>query len=498
VTQKANEFFSSRWGLLLAGIGMAVGTGNIWRPPRIPGKHGGSAFLVAWLLALFLWSIPLMMAEMVIGREARKGPVGALRRFAGERRTWLGAWVAFVTLAIMCYYSVVSGWCLRYFTYFTAGVIPASPAEADTLWQSFTSTPWQTVLFHLLAIGAAGLVVVRGVQDGIERANKVLLPLLFAMPVGHVVRALPLPGAWGGVEYLFHFDGAALRKASTWLEAFSQSAWSTGAGWGLLLTFAVYADTKQSKPAADCTIIGIANNTASILAALVVIPTVFALSATTADAQAVLGQGNLGLAFTSLASLFGRLTAGRLLGSAFFLCLFVAALTSLISMVELGVRTLMDFGLDRRRSVLATSILGFVFGIPSALSLTVFNNQDWVWGVGLLVSGAFIALAVVIHGVESCADLAFPPESTVDRRLWTLAITRLIPVIFVVLTGWWLYQGSTWETGVAWWHPIAVYTPGTVLAQWLLVGGLLFAANGLLVEHLKAGDAPATPLPPHP
>ena len=372
---KAREFFSSRLGLVLAGIGMAVGTGNIWRFPRIAGKNGGLAFIIAWLLALFVWSIPLMMAEMVIGRESRKGPVGALRSFAGERFTFLGAWVAFVTLAIMFYYSVVAGWCLRYFSYFVVGMVPKDALAAASWWKAFTATPWQTILFHLMAMSIAGYVVSRGIQAGLEKANKVLLPALFIMLIGLVIRALTLPGSWEGVRFLFQLDPTDFLKAKTWLEAFSQSAWSTGAGWGLLLTFAVYSDVRESKPAADCTIIGFSNNVASILAALVVIPTVFALSSTGQAAENILSKGNTGLTFTSLASLFGNLTAGWLIGAIFFLALFFAALTSLISMVELGARMLIDFGLDRKKAVITIGIIGFFCGIPSAVYMNFFQQS---------------------------------------------------------------------------------------------------------------------------
>ena len=482
------EFFSSRLGLVLAGIGMAVGTGNIWRFPRIAGKNGGLAFIIAWLLALFVWSIPLMMAEMIIGRESRKGPVGALRSFAGEKFTFLGAWVSFVTLAIMFYYSVVAGWCLRYFTYFVVGMVPKNAQAASEWWKAFTATPWQTIFFHLTAILIAAYVVSRGIQAGLEKANKFLLPALFVMLVGLVIRALTLPGSWEGVRFLFHLDPTDFLKAKTWLEAFSQSAWSTGAGWGLLLTFAVYSDVRESKPAADCTIIGFSNNVASLLAALVVIPTVFALSGTGQAAEKVLSKGNTGLTFTSLASLFSNLTAGWLIGSIFFLALFFAALTSLISMLELGARMLIDFGMDRSKAVKTIGVIGFLCGIPSAVYMPFFNNQDWVWGVGLLLSGLFIAIGVILHSVSDCADKIFPKESTIDRQLWSFAITIIIPVMFFILTGWWLQQGATWETKVAWYNPIAQYSPGTVLAQWLLVLVVLYGLNGTINKYLTADE----------
>ena len=477
VEEKTREFFSSRMGLILAGIGMAVGTGNVWRFPRVAGKNGGLAFIIVWLLALFLWSIPLMMAEMLIGKKSRKGPIGAFSSYAKKGHTFLGAWVSFVTLAIMFYYSVVAGWCLRYFTYFIAGMVPSSALAAASLWKSFTNTPWQTILFHLLAILAASFIVSRGIKGGLERANRYLLPALLLMLLGLLFRALTLPGASAGLSYLFELDTASFFKAKTWLEAFSQSAWSTGAGWGLLLTFAVYSSSKENNSAADCTIIGLSNNLASLLAALVVIPTVFALSHGQGAAEAVLSKGSTGLTFTSLASLFGSLDGGWFIGGVFFLALFFASMTSLISMFELGCRTLMDWNLPRKRAVQAVAILAFILGIPSAVSLSFFNNQDWVWSLGLLVSGFFIALAVIEHGVEDSAKEIFASRAWLDKKLWSFNIRYFIPAAFVLLTTWWIYQGTTLDEAVAWYNPIARYTPGTVIVQWLVVLAVLYYLN---------------------
>lgn len=484
----SSETFSSRLALILAGVGMAVGTGNIWRFPRVAGRHGGLAFILIWLLALFVWSIPLMMAEMAAGRRTRKGPVGAFTSLGGPRWTWMGAWVVLVTLAIMAYYAVVTGWCLRYLTYFAAGTFSSPLVDSAQVWESFRASGAQVVLFHLLAVGAAAAIVVRGIRDGLERANSVLLPALFALLGLLVLRALTLPGAWAGVRHLFRFDPADLLSSTTWIEAFTQSAWSTGAGWGLLLSLAVYARDDDSSPAADCTIIGLSNNAASLLAALVILPTLFALLPPN-RAAAVLGEGNTGLTFIALAALFGEMTLGRLVGVAFFTALFVAALTSLISMVELGVRFLGDLGWDRRPAVVTVAAGAALAGIPSALWPAFLDNQDWVWGLALLVSGLFIAVLMRCHGTDM-TDAIFPATAGLDRRLWTFAMAWGIPLLFVVMLGWWVAAGSSWEPGVPWTTLLARYTPGTVLAQWLAGFALVVAVSGPLARRLGKGSPP--------
>ena len=233
---KTSDFFSSRWGIILAGLGMAVGTGNLWRFPRIAAQNGGGAFLIPWLLFLFAWSIPLLIAEFGLGRGARRGPIGAFARLTGGRTAWMGGFVAVTSVMIMFYYSVVTGWMLKYFVAAVSGDLAA--ADAAAYWDAYSTSVWQPVLFHVLAVAGAGFVVARGVTGGIERANRVLIPLLFVLLLFAVARAVTLPGATRGLAYLFTPDLGALTNYRTWLEALTQSAWSTGAGWGLILCYA--------------------------------------------------------------------------------------------------------------------------------------------------------------------------------------------------------------------------------------------------------------------
>jgi NSS family neurotransmitter:Na+ symporter len=460
------ERWASRWGLLLAGIGMAVGTGNIWRFPRVAAKNGGGAFILVWLLALLVWSLPLLIMEMVLGRTTRRGPIGAFKAFLGPRWTWMGAWITWVTLAIMFYYSVVTGWCIRYFFFFAGRGLGAAD-DAGALWRQFSGDPARTIPFHMLAVGLACGIVVFGVTKGIERANRIMLPTLFGLLLLLAVRALTLDGAFQGVRYMFGVDVKALALPQTWIEGFSQSAWSTGAGWGLLLTYAVYTREREDI-GQNCFVIGFGNNLASVAAGLAVLPTIFAL-VPREGLKDVLGAGNQGLTFIYLASLFPRMAGGRILGALFFLALVFAAMSSLVSMVEMGVRVLGDAGIRRQRAVAVIGVVGILFGLPSAISMDVFNNQDWVWGLGLLVSGLFIAIAAMAGGCDRIRREIINVEGNLLRigRWWNVAIKVLIPVIFLVLTAWWLSSGVGWSKR-PWWHPLGIYTVGTVLVQWAL------------------------------
>lgn len=462
---RATEMFTSRYGLLVAALGMAVGTGNIWRFPRIAAQNGGGAFLIPWLLFLFLWAIPLLMVESAMGAHARYGVIGSFAKLIGPRGAWLGCFVAWCTMAILFYYSVVAGWCIKYLVGAATGGLAG--ADGQVYWDTFQATGWEPVLFHLVAMALGAGIVYRGVVAGIEMASKVLIPALFILLVVAGIRAVTLPGAAAGLEFLFNPEWGDLLDYRIWLEALTQSAWSTGAGWGLLLTYAVYTREREDIVMNSLTI-GLGNNSASLLAALAVIPTVFALMPA-ADAAGILttsGPASTGLTFIYIPEVFARMPGGGAFVVLFFLALVVAALSSMISMIELATRVFMDAGLTRRRALGTVALGGFLLGLPSALSLGFFVNQDAVWGIGLMVSGFFFALAVRRFGpARFRVELIETADNDLPVGRWfDFALRWLIPAEFALMLGWWLWQAAT--SGEAWWNPFGVFTLGTCLFQW--------------------------------
>jgi len=229
-------------GMLLAMLGMAVGTGNIWRFPRIAASNGGGSFLVAWAVFLLLWSVPLLILEFGMGKGTRKGTIGAFAKTVGPKLGWMGAWVAWTATAIMFYYSVVMGWTIRFFWATLTREIPT--AVPDAFWNSFSGSS-SALLTHVIAMGLAVFVVSRGVK-GIEQAAKILIPSLIILVIVLALKAITLPGASRGLAFLFTPNFADLANYRIWLEALTQNAWDTGAGWGLALTYAVYM--RQTTP----------------------------------------------------------------------------------------------------------------------------------------------------------------------------------------------------------------------------------------------------------
>ncbi len=369
----ATEQFSSRWGLILATLGMAVGTGNIWRFPRIVATNGGGAFLVAWVVFLFIWSVPLMIVEFSFGKRGRKGTVGSFIAMAGKGSGWMGGWVALCATAIMFYYSVVAGWCLRYFAAAVQGGLTGE--NSIGFWESYAGSglAWVT---NAIALGLAITVVWFGVR-GIEKVAKVLIPSLFVLVLMLAIRAVTLPGAAAGLEFLFQPDWSALGDVRIWLQALTQNAWDTGAGWGLILTFAVYMKSREDIPL-NAFLIGFGNNSVSLLAGIMVLCTVFAINP--GARSEIVGAGNEGLTFIWMPQLFAQMPGGRFFMIFFFLALSFAALTSLISMVELLTRNLIDAGLKRRKAVIIVALLALAFSTPSA-SVVELSPQSGL-GVG--------------------------------------------------------------------------------------------------------------------
>ena len=486
--------FTSRWGMMLAMLGMAVGTGNIWRFPRVVANNGGGSFLIAWACFLLLWSVPLIMIEFTMGKHARQGPVGAFIKVAGKKFAWMGAWVAWTATAIMFYYAVVMAWTLRYAFAALVGEIPT--AQPGGLWESFSYT-WQVLPVHAISLGLGIWVVARGVR-GIETASRWLMPTLILMVMVLAIRAVTLPGAIEGLNFMFTPDWQQLGDYRVWLQALTQNAWDTGAGWGLIVAYAIYM-RKGEDTALNAFMLGFGNNSVSLMAGIMVLCTVFAIMP---DAAAqITGAGNEGLTFIWVPQLFALMPLGRLFMFLFFLALLFAAWTSLVSMIELAVRVLADLGVSRKKAIALVGIVGFLLGVPSALSADVFANQDWVWGVGLMVSGLFYAIAVLRFGVRRFREeLINTPDADIRIGAWWDWAVRFVVVQAVVLVAWWLYtEGGVRQMMAG--DFSAAFSPYGLLntrIQWGAAILFFVIANGWLVGRTEqfGGDHPELPQPP--
>jgi NSS family neurotransmitter:Na+ symporter len=482
-------------GFLLSAIGVAVGTGNIWRFPRILAQNGSEdgagAFIVAWIAFLLLWSVPLIIAEYLMGRKARSGAPGSFARHSDGKLTWMGAFVGFVTIAIMFYYAVVVGWVLFYFLHTVSSPLPLSTEEAFATWNGFQESSWP-FLFHAVVLGIGALAVWRGIP-AIERINKVLMPTLLIIVIGSAIRALTLPGSSAGLSFIFTPDWSQLGDPRIWLEALTQNAWDTGAGWGLFLTYAAYIKREHGL-VKNAFLTGIGNNLVSLFAAVMIFGTVFSVlhhEMSMADAEILeivktSGPGSTGLTFIWMPQLFARMAFGHPLAAVFFLGLCFAGFTSLIAMLEVGTRILIDFGLTRKRAILSL----YVLGIPSAADLNILGNQDFVWGVALMISGAFVAIVVIRYGLNALKQEELLTDGS-DWPLgawWNYVIMYFVPLAAVVLLSWWLYLSATEYAPETWYDPFDYYSVMTCLVQWAIAMVLMFVMNARFNRTLKNVD----------
>ncbi len=513
--------FSSRWAMMLAMLSMAVGTGNIWRFPRIAATNGGGEFLVAWIVCLFTWSIPLILIEFGMGRRTRLGPIGAFVRTLGQKFAWMGAFIAFVAVAIMAYYSVVTGWTFRYAVASALGQLTAENSVG--FWREFSTTT-APVLPHVIAIIGATFIVAKGVK-GIERTTTILMPILILIILVLTGRALMLPGASDGLAFFYGVDWSRLSDATIWLQALTQNAWDTGAGWGLILTYAAYMRQNEDT-ALNAFMLPAANNFVSLCAGMMVFCTVFTVvpqlvSSIATNPQAladfpdlqkaiaggatlspdlvqrtIFGAGNEGVTFIWIPKLFATLPGGSIFMTMFFVALSLAAFTSLISMVELGTRVLLDMGWTRARAVWVVGAFGLVLGLPSAFSLDVLHNQDWVWGVALMLSGLFFAIAVIRMGPAKFRAEQINHEYSNIRigAWWDVMIRFIVPAEAIALMGWWLWQVS----GPGAMDPFGIENIGTIILQWGVVLALLLLFNKQLakINPRETSQMDAGMLPP--
>lgn len=475
----SKEQFSNRWGIVLAALGMAIGAGNLWRFPRLAGQYGGS-FILLWILFLFIWSIPLLLSEFAIGKKFKSGVIGSFSKFAGEKYTWMGFFITMCTLGIAFYYSIVTAWAFRYFTFSVDNIFSSSslqeklnadPDYLDKFWTGISNGDWITVVIYIVVIFLAAFILIRGVKNGLEKANKLLIPSLFILLVIIVIVALNMDGGVRGLEYMFAINTEHFKNPTIWIEALSQSAWSTGAGWGLMMTLSAFS--RDNEDVTLNTFIGaFGNNTASLLSGMAILPAVFALAPSDAEAVTYLQTGNQALTFTIIPMLFANIPGGAYLSAIFFMALFVAAFSSLLPMVELFMQNVADLNVSKSKTLRIVIICFIVIGFPSAWSLDFFSNQDWVWGVGLIVTGLFILIGVAMNdpikfkseNIDSGSDMIL------SSGFFKWAIYLNIAIAFFLIY-WWLSQdySATWFNEDGNWDLFGVYSNASTITQWTIV-----------------------------
>lgn len=359
--------FGSRFGVLVAVAGSAVGLGNLWRFPYLVGNNGGAAFIIIYLLCVVLLCLPIMFSEFIIGRRAQANVFGAINKLAPKSPFILiGVLSVVASITIMSFYSVVGGWTVEYiFKSFSSGFLTADSTDLTSQFTGFSSSTFMPVLMHLIFLGLSALIVVAGIKNGIEKYSKILMPALFILVVLLAVRSLTLDGAGAGVRFLFYPDFSKI-TAETVLAALGQAFFSLSLGMGCIITYGSYVNKKENL--FNISLLTAATDTGfAILAGLAVMPAVFAFGIPP-------GQGP-SLVFITLPQIFAQLPFGNLFSAAFFFILFIAAITSAISLLEVIVAYFTEeLKLTRKAAVtIAFTIIG-IFGTLSSMSNGILKD----------------------------------------------------------------------------------------------------------------------------
>lgn len=393
------DSFGSKFGVIAATAGSAIGLGNIWRFPYVAGENGGAAFLIIYLGFILVIGIPVMLSEFIIGRSAQLNAYGAFRKLApGKPWYFVGLMGVVAAFMILSFYTAVAGWTLEYlFQSFTNGFKGMSSAQLSTMYTSFIESTWRPLLWFFVFMGLTGAIIMAGVQKGIEKYTKILMPVLLLILVILCIRSLTLPGAMDGIDFLFRPDFSKI-TTSTVLEALGQAFFSLSIGMGTLITYGSYI-RKDDNLGTTALSVATADTFIAILAGVAIFPAVFAFNIEPAAGE--------GLVFITLPNIFLQMPGGYFFSIMFFILLSVAALTSTISVLEVIVAFFVEeLKLTRKAATILATASVSVLGVMSVLSLgimadvklfgfSVFGLMDFASANILLpLGGLFIVLFV--------------------------------------------------------------------------------------------------------
>ncbi len=365
---EGRDGFTSRFGIICAAAGSAIGLGNIWRFPYVLGESGGGAFLLIYLGFILLLGIPVMLSEFVIGRKAKRNAFGAFKKIAP--RTWwpfigvIGIIAAFVILA---FYSTIAGWTLHYVYLSVANVFKEADALMVTnIFESFMTSGVMPLFWQLTFILLTAIIILAGVKKGIEKYSKILMPFLVLLLVALCIRSITLPGSFAGLGFLFNPDFSKI-NAAVILGALGQAFFSLSIGMGALITYASYFPDRTNLTATSFQV-SVADVLIAILAGIAIFPAMFALGMQPEE-------GGPGLIFMVLPNVFMQMPGGYFFSIAFFVLLAIAALTSSISIMEVVVAFLTEeFQLHRRSATIITVIAAAFVGVFCTLSWSTFEH----------------------------------------------------------------------------------------------------------------------------
>jgi neurotransmitter:Na+ symporter, NSS family len=434
------DSWATRAGFILAAVGSAVGLGNMWRFAYKASEGGGAAFVLVYLMIVALVGIPLMTSEFIVGRLAQESPARAVRRLGGSAWAPLGWLFVFCGLGILAYYSVIAGWTMRYALDAIRNAIPSDTSA----YFGEVSQGVDAALYHLVFMVLTTVVVAGGVKGGLERANLIMMPLLFLILVGLAIWATTLPNGAEGYAYYLRPDPARLFDADILTAAAGQSFFSLSLGMGALMTYASYLQSKENL-AREATTVALSDFGVAFVSGLIVFPVIFNFGLLDR-----VGESTVGALFIALPAGFEQLgRAGDYVDTAFFVMLLFAALTSAISLLEVVVAAMVDgLRISRRTAAMVGGFAITILGLPAAFNTTFLGNLDALVGQFLLLLGGLFTAILVGYRLlpQADAELAKGLQSAGPRRVWAALVRYVAPVVLIVVLV--FLAKPTWEAVV--------------------------------------------------
>lgn len=435
--------FSGHIGFILAVAGSAVGLGNIWRFPYLAAKYGGGIFLLVYIILMLTFGYALIVAETSLGRKTRLSPVGAYRAFGQMKRNpflVFGGWInAVVPMLILPYYCLIGGWIIKFLFEYITGQVGA--VAADGYFGGFISSTWEPVLWHLIFLGCTLGIILKGVEGGVERASRVMMPLLLILAFIVAVYSMTRPGAGAGIYYYLVPDFSKF-SIMTVVAACGQLFFSLSIGMGILITYGSYMKKEVNVEQATYSI-GLMDTLVATLAGFMIIPAVFAFSGGTAEAL----NAGPSLMFITIPKIFESMGFGGFIGAAFFLMVFFAALTSSISIMETCVSTLTDeLHWSRRKSALFMTFEAIALGVPCSLGfgiwdfisiagLSILDMMDFLASLVLCPLAAMLTCLLIsrIVGIDNLISEIKLSSAFHGEKIFRVCITWLAPILLVVV-----------------------------------------------------------------
>ena len=437
--KKARGNFSGKLGYVLAVSGSAVGLGNIWRFPYLAAKYGGGIFLLVYILLAVTFGFTLILSETALGRMTGKGPVGAFKTFAKNKLS-AGGWLcAIIPMLIVPYYCVIGGWVIKYLVGFAAGNV--EEMATDTFFTGFVAQPVEPVIWLVLFVLLTFMVVIFGVEKGIERISKVLMPVLIGLALIICVYSVTRPGALEGVAYYLIPDFSKF-SIMTVVAAVGQMFYSLSIAMGILITYGSYMK-KEVDMESSIKQVEIVDTLVAILAGLMIIPAVFAFSG---GDQGALNAGP-SLMFITIPKVFESMGMGQAIGAVFFLLVLVAALTSSISLMETCVSTMEErLGWSRKKCCVLMMGEIVLLGVPCSLGfgiwdfiaplgMSILDFFDFITNSVMMPIAAIFICALVIKavGLDKISEEVRISSPFKRERAYRFFVRYLVPVGLLVI-----------------------------------------------------------------